>query len=139
MFDKTEPLISSSSGRTLTPASINMKGTRSLARLRNRVDLTIKELERLRNENNKLRRDLERAANQPSINVEGTPVVFSESGQELKSRIEACIRAIDAHIDGKHIDGKHVDEKRIDEKRIDEKRIDEKQIDETQMAEKQEV
>jgi regulator of replication initiation timing len=106
-----------------------MKGTRSLARLRNRVDITIKELERLRNENNKLRRNLERAANQPSINVEGTPVVFSESGSELKSRIEACIRAIDAHIDGKHIDEKHIDGKRVDGKHIDE----------TQMAEKQEV
>ena len=98
MFDQTETITPSPLGRTPSPASKNMKGTRSLARLRDRVDLTVRELERLRNENKKLRRDLERAASQPSVEIEGTPVIFSESGPELRSQIKACIEAIDACI-----------------------------------------
>lgn len=114
MLDQTETFTSSPSGRTLFYASINMKGTHSLARLRDRIDLTVRELARLRNENKKIRRDLEKAANHPSMSVEGTPVVFSESSTELRSRIERYIKAIDAH-------------------------MNEQQFEESQVAEKQEV
>lgn len=75
-----------------------MKGTRSLARLRDRVDLAVKELARLRNENKRLRRDLERTAGQGPLDVEGTPIVFSESAPDLRARIESCIKAVDDQI-----------------------------------------
>ena len=93
-----------------------MKGTRSLARLRERVDLAVKELDRLRNENKKMRRDLEKVANQPAIDIEGTPVIFSESGPELRSRIEECIRLIDAHMAENHVATTDVSSTRVEEK-----------------------
>jgi regulator of replication initiation timing len=75
-----------------------MKGTRSLERLRDRVDLVVRELDRLRAENKSLRRDLERAASQQQPFDDGTSIVFAESAPELRARIESCIGAIDGYL-----------------------------------------
>ncbi len=126
MFEETESLISSPAGRTLSPASTNMKGTRSLARLRDRVDLAVKELDRLRDENKKMRRDLDKVAHQPAMHVEGTPVIFSESGPELRSRIEECIRVIDAHMTEDHLAAENVAESDVATNDVAAGRVEEK-------------
>ena len=98
MFESSEPNIQSSHERTRPKASGLMKGSRTLSRLSDRIDLAIRELDRLRSENKELRKKLDRLASQTSNESEGTQVVFSETPRELRGLIETCIQAIDDHM-----------------------------------------
>jgi uncharacterized small protein (DUF1192 family) len=99
MFETAEHNKPSPAAQALSSAPVTMKGTRSLARLRDRVNLAVKELERLRSENLRLRKELDRAAADSHQPADGTSIVFAESADELRERIELCIGAIDAHME----------------------------------------
>ena len=98
MFDSSEIQKSSQARNALSSASVTMKGTRSIARLRDRVNLAVKELSRLRTENKKLKKELERVGSQSRTQTEGASIVFPETAGELRERIESCIRAVDEHM-----------------------------------------
>jgi len=98
MFDSSEIQKSSQARNALSTASVTMKGTRSIARLRDRVNLAIKELSRLRTENHRLKKELESVGSRARTPNEGASIVFTESAGELRERIESCIRAVDAHM-----------------------------------------
>ena len=59
----------------------------------------MKELARLRNENASLQKQLQEARAKEFEPIEGTPVVFSESPQALRSRVETFIDALDRYIE----------------------------------------
>ena len=71
-----------------------MKGTRSLERLRNRIDLAVKELHRLREENTALRRELDAVQKGSLSDTDGTQVVFTESPDQLRKKLEDYIGLI---------------------------------------------
>lgn len=79
--------------------SAHLKGTRALERLRNRIDLAVKELHRLREENIALKRELEAVQKVKDDAVEGTPVVFTESPDELRQKLEDYIALVNELIE----------------------------------------
>jgi len=79
--------------------SAHLKGTRTLERLRNRIDLAVKELHRLREENMALKRELEAVQKVKDDAVEGTPVVFTESPDELRQKLEDYIALVNELIE----------------------------------------
>jgi len=74
--------------------SAHLKGTRALERLRDRIDLAVKELHRLREENTALRRELEAVHRGKDDSVDGTQVVFTESPDELRQKLEDYIALV---------------------------------------------
>ena len=98
MFDASENFEPSRVNKARSSAPASMKGTRSLARLRDRVHLAVKELDRLKAENQQLRKELERVSTESQQPIEGTSVIFAEPAEDLRSRIELCIQAIDSHL-----------------------------------------
>lgn len=79
--------------------SAHLKGTRALERLRNRIDLAVKELHRLREENTVLRREMEAVQNRKDDTVDGTQVVFTESPDELRQKLEDYIALVNELIE----------------------------------------
>lgn len=71
------------------------KTPRSLERLKDRVELVIKELKRLRSENAGLKKQVDALQKQAPAKMDGTAVVFSESPEALKAQIKEYIDAID--------------------------------------------
>lgn len=79
--------------------SAHLKGTRALERLRNRIDLAVKELHRLREENTVLRREMEAVQNRKDDTVDGTQVVFTESPDELRQKLEDYLALVNELIE----------------------------------------
>ncbi len=79
-----------------------LKGTRALERLRDRVDLAVKELHRLREENMALRREVDALQRGGRADQDGTHVVFTESPDELRGTLEAYIRLVDELIEAEN-------------------------------------
>ena len=79
------------------------KSTASLQRLRDRIDLAVKELSRLREENASLNKQIDSLRTDGTATVDGTSVVFTESPDVLRSQVEKYIAAIDLinHSDSK--------------------------------------
>jgi len=73
----------------------HQKGTRTLERLRDRIELAVKELHRLREENHTLHRELEAIRKHGLDAVEGTPVVFTDSSKSLRKQLEGFLVTID--------------------------------------------
>ena len=92
MFEE-EPRRSSRSGDKR--ASAHLKGTRALERLRDRVNLAVKELHRLRDENHALNKEIEALKREGSTAGEGAGVQFNESADELRDKLEQYIEPID--------------------------------------------
>ena len=92
MFEE-EPRRSSQSGGKR--ASAHLKGTRALERLRDRVNLAVKELHRLRGENHALHKEIEALKREGSVAGEGAGVQFNESADELREKLEHYIETID--------------------------------------------
>ncbi len=82
--------------------SAHLKGTRALESLRNRIDLAVKELHRLREENTALRRELDAVQNRKDDSVDGTQVVFTESPDELRQKLEDYIAMINELIEAEN-------------------------------------
>jgi len=76
----------------------HLKGTRSLERLRDRIDLAARELYRLREENTELQKELDTLRLHGVESTEGTAVVFTEGPSTLRSKVESCIESIDRYI-----------------------------------------
>lgn len=76
-----------------------MDGTKSLERLRDRIDLVVKELQRLREENGALRKELRSSQKARAAAEDGTSVHFNESPAELRSQVEALIDRLDDRIE----------------------------------------
>ena len=89
-----------SKGRKRGPA--HLKGTRSLERLRNRIELAVKELHRLREENTALRRELDAVHKGSRDDSDGTQVVFTESPDELRKKLEDYIGLINELIEAEN-------------------------------------
>lgn len=98
MFEGGSP--STKSGRKRGPT--HLKGTRSLERLRDRIELAVKELHRLREENNALRRELEAVHKGSRDEGDGTNVVFTESPDELRKKLEDYIHLVDELIEAEN-------------------------------------
>ena len=96
-------------GRSQSPGSpsrkrgpAHLKGTRALERLRNRIDLAVKELHRLREENTALKRELEAIQRGGQEAPDGTQVVFTESPDELRKKLEAYIDLVNDLIESEN-------------------------------------
>ena len=94
MFDSD----SADSGSSVR-GSAHLKGTRSLERLRDRIELAARELKRLREENRELHKQIDSLRTQGSEAVEGSTIHFTESPGELREKVESFIAAIDAQIE----------------------------------------
>ena len=81
------------SSRKRGPA--HLKGTQALERLRNRIDLAVKELHRLREENHSLQKELEGLRKGGGSSEDGTAVRFTESADDLRASLEQYIGTID--------------------------------------------
>lgn len=79
--------------------SAHLKGTRALEGLRDRIDLAVKELHRLREENTALRRELDAVQRGRDEGVDGTQVVFTESPDELRQKLEDYIALVNELIE----------------------------------------
>jgi hypothetical protein len=71
----------------------------SLQRLRDRIELAARELARLRQENLQLQRQLQEARSTEFDDLSGTPVVFTESPDALRSRVTNFIQTLDRYIE----------------------------------------
>lgn len=80
----------------------HLKGTRALERLRDRIDLAVKELHRLREENMALRREVDALQRGGRADQDGTHMVFTESPDELRGSLEAYIRLVDELIEAEN-------------------------------------
>lgn len=76
----------------------HFKGTRSLERLKDRIQLAVRELRRLRDENAALAQQVEALQQRASGSAEGTPVVFTEDPAQLRTRIDSFIETIDQYL-----------------------------------------
>ena len=76
----------------------HVPGTQSIERLRNRIELTVKELTRLRSENASLQKQLQEVKAHPLDSLDGTPVIFTESPAALRAKVEGFIGAIDRYV-----------------------------------------
>jgi len=97
MFSKGDP--ASNKGARGRHGPAHLKGTRSLERLRARIDLAVKELNRLRDENLHLHREIEALKKGAVSSGDGSEIVFSESGPELRKTLEAYIGVLDRYIE----------------------------------------
>lgn len=88
--------------KSTTKASSHMDGTRSLERLRDRVDLAVKELRRLREENGALRKELAAARKTKTAPEDGSTIHFNESPGELRKQVQVLIDVLDDHIEQAH-------------------------------------
>ena len=77
---------------------MQLKSYKSLERLRDRVQLTTRELARLRAENAELQRQVEDLKAGGGTPVEGTPIVFTETPAGLRAKVEGFIEAIDQYL-----------------------------------------
>jgi hypothetical protein len=80
-----------------TPSQL--KGTRSLERLRDRIQLAARELHRLREENAALSEQVQTLQSRASGSVEGTTVTFTENPALLRGRIDSFLEAIDHYLE----------------------------------------
>jgi hypothetical protein len=71
----------------------------SLQRLRDRVELAARELARLRQENAQLQKQLQEAQASEFDELSGTPVIFTDSPDALRSRVESFIQTLDRYIE----------------------------------------
>lgn len=78
----------------------HLKGSRSLERLRDRIELAVKELHRLRQDNADLQKQLDSFRSQGLETFEGTVVTFADSPSALRTKVETCIDAIDRYLEG---------------------------------------
>ncbi|MBO6575658.1 MAG: hypothetical protein JJ896_11695 [Rhodothermales bacterium] len=78
--------------------TVQLKSYKSLERLRDRVQLTTRELARLRAENAELQRQVEDLKAGGGSPVEGTPIVFTETPAGLRAKVEGFIEAIDQYL-----------------------------------------
>lgn len=76
-----------------------LKGIRSLERLRHRVEEAAREVERLRKENADLLARLKEAEERPVLDVEGAIVGFDEEPEVLRKKVTGFIEAIDQYLD----------------------------------------
>ncbi|NNF05038.1 MAG: hypothetical protein HKN17_11300 [Rhodothermales bacterium] len=76
-----------------------MDGTKSLERLRDRIDLAVRELRRLREENGALRKEVKALQKARSIPEEGATIHFNESPARLREEIQSLIEALDDRIE----------------------------------------
>ncbi len=83
---------------------IQLKGNRSLERLRQRVEEAARELERLRGENAALLERLQAAEQRPLLDVEGALVGFDEEPEVLRQKVAGFIEAIDRYLDQNRAD-----------------------------------
>jgi len=97
MFSKGDPASKKGARKRHGPA--HLKGTRSLERLRDRIDLAVKELNRLRDENQQLHKEVEALKKGAPSSADGSEVVFSESGPELRKTLESYIGVLDRYIE----------------------------------------
>ena len=88
---QTEPEIAS-------PSSTVSRGSVSLRRLRDRVQILVKELDRLRNENQTLTQRILELESSPKIKSRVTSVKFDENREELLARVNAFIQTIDDYL-----------------------------------------
>lgn len=96
MFQSGSP---GSAKKTARRGPKHQKGTQALERLRDRIELAVKELHRLREDNQLLQRELEAVRRHGLDGVEGTTVVFNESPSTLRKKIESYISTIDRQIE----------------------------------------
>lgn len=95
MFDSDPSADAGSTAR----GSAHMKGTKALERLRDRIDLAVKELARLREENSALRKELKAGQKARSEPGDGAIIHFNESPSRLREEIQALIDAVDERIE----------------------------------------
>ncbi|MCY3999841.1 MAG: hypothetical protein OXF06_13085 [Bacteroidetes bacterium] len=88
---QTEPEIAS-------PSSTVSRGSVSLRRLRDRVQILVKELDRLRNENQDLTQRILELESSPKIKSRVTSVNFEENREELLARVNSFIQTIDDYL-----------------------------------------
>ena len=98
MFDSEESA-GAPARKSTARASANMEGTKSLERLRDRINLAVKELKRLREENGTLRKELKSLRKARSVPEEGSVIHFNESPSRLREEIQALIDALDDRIE----------------------------------------
>jgi len=79
--------------------SPKLSGAQSLQRLRDRIELTVTELARLRQENAALQSQLREAQSHGTDDAGGTPVIFTESPDTLRSKVESFIGTLDRYIE----------------------------------------
>ncbi len=99
MFEGSNGSDQSGTRRGPKRGPVHLKGTRSLERLRDRIDLAVKELARLREENAALQKQLDSFQSHGIESMDGTPVVFTESPSALRTKVENFIEAIDRYIE----------------------------------------
>lgn len=80
-------------GRKRGPS--HLAGTQALERLRDRIDLAVKELHRLREENAALHKELDAIRRGGKSVVDGTEVQFTESADALRAQLNRYIGTID--------------------------------------------
>lgn len=96
MFAPTEDGVRSDARMARPPS--HFKGTRSLERLKDRIQLAVRELKRLRDENAALAQQIEVLQQRASGSVDGTPVVFTEDPAQLRAKVESFIETIDQYL-----------------------------------------
>ena len=79
---------------------VHLKGLRSLERLRDRVEMTARELERLRQENAALVERLRALEARTPDGPRGTTVAFDEPPEVLRRKVQTFIDAIDRYVEG---------------------------------------
>ncbi|MDA0873653.1 MAG: hypothetical protein O3C45_01185 [Bacteroidetes bacterium] len=84
---------STGSGRKRGPSHLGP--TQALERLRDRIDLAVKELHRLREENVSLHKELDALRRGGPSPSDGTGVHFTESADQLRSQLTRYIGTID--------------------------------------------
>ena len=73
----------------------HLAGTQALERLRDRIDLAVKELQRLRDENAALHKELDAIRRGGRAASDGTDVTFTESTDQLRAQLNRYIGTID--------------------------------------------
>ena len=95
MFDGSNGANLEETAQPMSDDPSEVTGPRSLERLKDRVELAIKELQRLRSENASMKKQIDSIQSQGPAAGDGTAVVFNESPEALKAQIKQYIEAID--------------------------------------------
>ena len=98
---ESEEKTAKATGET-TPRTVGLKGTRSLRKLRDRVERAAHELIRLRDENSALQKRIEELEARPASSGDQAGVLLLDTDPEtLKRKVEGFIQSIDDYLDQK--------------------------------------
>ena len=96
---ETPPDTTAAADEAAKPRGASLRSLQAVARLRERVEAAVRELERLRQENAALAERIRQLEANPAADFEGTLLTFDEDPDAVREQVERFIATLDRYLD----------------------------------------